>query len=147
ATGTDFGERHGGRASASLTATGPDTLSRSLMETFPAGALAGHRVRLSAFAKSLDVKYEAGLRMYVDGRWRLQAYDGMRQRPIRGTTGWRRYDLVLDVPQNARQISVGGWLTGSGKLWVDDLSLEAVPRDVVTTGSPKANRGLGAVAH
>ena len=43
------------------------------------------------------------------------------------------YEIVLDVPEQADQISFGLLLTGKGQVWMDDLKFEVVGKDVPTT--------------
>jgi hypothetical protein len=61
-------------------------------------------------------------------------FDNMRDRGVQGTTAWGRYEVILDVPLNATEIAFGALLSGNGTLWVDDLNLEAVGKEVHTTG-------------
>src|SRR5262245_54877887 len=58
----------------------------------------------------------------------------MENRPIKGTTDWKKYGLVLDVPEESISINFGVLLSGGGQAWVDDLQLEVVSQDVLTTG-------------
>jgi hypothetical protein len=39
---------------------------------------------------------------------------------------WMPYSVELSVPKNAQNISYGIFLTGEGKLWVDDLKIEII---------------------
>jgi hypothetical protein len=57
----------------------------------------------------------------------------MQNRPIKGTTGWKRYEIVLDVPQSSQSIAFGVLLSGAGTVWVDDLNFEIVAKDVPET--------------
>jgi hypothetical protein len=81
--------------------------------------------------------------MRVDGPKRAVtlALDNMQNRPIRGTTDWTRYEVVLDVPAEGVAIAYGTLLEGAGSVWVDDVSLEVVDASVATTSkesSPSA---------
>ena len=57
----------------------------------------------------------------------------MQSRPIKGTTNWQKYDLVLDVPDDATGIFFGILLSGSGKVWLNDAKFEIVDITVPTT--------------
>jgi hypothetical protein len=65
--------------------------------------------------------------------------DNMDSRPITNTADWRRYEIVLDVPQSATSIAFGFFLWGSGTVWADDFKLErvdaSVPRTVGDNGA------------
>ena len=58
----------------------------------------------------------------------------MQQRAIKGTTDWTRYEIVLDVPDEAQRLAFGILLAGGGQVWMDDLKFEVVPTTVKTTG-------------
>ena len=57
----------------------------------------------------------------------------MGNRPVAGTTAWIKCELVVDVPTEARYISLGCRLIGTGKLWFDDLKFEVVGKNVPVT--------------
>jgi serine/threonine-protein kinase len=72
--------------------------------------------------------------MRTDGREkRSLTFDNMKNRAIKGTGDWTKYQVVLDVPQEAEAIHFGGILSGKGRLWVDDISLDIVGADVAST--------------
>src|ERR1700679_1535971 len=60
--------------------------------------------------------------------------DDMMGRPVKGTTEWKKYDVVLDVSDDAEEIFFGYLVAGMGRGWVDDIVFEAVGKDVPTTG-------------
>ena len=75
----------------------------TLMQEFEPEGFRGRRVRLSGRLRSDGVKGRAGLWMRVDGpARRMIALDNMHDRPVTGTTPWRAYEVVLDVPDAAR---------------------------------------------
>jgi DNA-binding winged helix-turn-helix (wHTH) protein len=134
--GIDQQTMYNGHASACLRSKGPvnKTFFGTLMQFFRADKYRGKRVRFSAFAKSENVKDWAGLWMRVDKGKKSVAFDNMRDRPIKGTTGWQNYQAVLDVPQDATGIFFGVLLAGSGTVWLNDVKFEVVGSDVPTTG-------------
>jgi hypothetical protein len=70
------------------------------------------------------------------------AFDNMQDRPIKGTTSWLRYDVVLDVPSDADDIAFGVLLAGTGKIWLNGIEFEVVGSEVPTTGEkPKLKLG------
>jgi hypothetical protein len=75
--------------------------------------------------------------MRVDGPGKkLLALDNMDDRPAVGTTDWKRYDIVLDVPYDSVDIAFGFLLEPPGKVWGDNFKLEKVDESVpVTAGS------------
>lgn len=108
----------------------------TLMQTFKADEYRGKRVRMSGYVRAQDVASWAGLWMRVNGpRGEPLAFDNMDKRPIKGTSGWQKYEIVLDVPDSAQDIAFGLLLTGAGQVWMDDLSFEVVGKDFPTTGA------------
>ena len=76
---------------------------------------AGKRVRMSGYMKSQDVAGWAGFWFRIDGQGaRPLAFDNMHGRAVRGTTGWKKYEIVLDVPQQATNLAYGALLDGTG---------------------------------
>ena len=58
----------------------------------------------------------------------------MDDRPIEKTTDWKKYNLVIDVPSESTGIAFGMMLIGKGQVWLDDVSIEEVGKDVPLTG-------------
>jgi hypothetical protein len=106
----------------------------ALSRTVPARRFLGKRVRLSA-----DLRTERAGRvqmwMKVNGAAdRVLAFDDMQSRPLRGSTRWRRYSIVLQVPANATEITYGFLLAGSGTAWAKDFALNPTPATTPLTG-------------
>jgi hypothetical protein len=133
-TGIDQDERNQGHPSAYLRAKPTATLGfGTLMQQFDAKQYAGKRVRFSAWVKAQDVTDGAGLWMRVDDSSHSVAFDNMQNRPIKGTSDWHNYSVVLDVPQNATGIFYGILLTRSGNVWLNSAKFEIVGNDVPVT--------------
>src|SRR5207247_5389365 len=131
---------HGGTRSAYIQFHGVEPQGwATLMQTFRADAYRGRRVRLSAFVKTEDVEAGALLWMRVEGPGdSVLAFDNMGDRPIRGAPDWRLHDIVLEVPTRASAIAIGLLLEGGGRVWIDDVTMSAVPSAVALT-APLAN--------
>lgn len=99
----------------------------------------GKRVRMTGYVKSEDVSSWAGLWLRVDqsGSQQPLSFDNMGSRPIKGTTGWKKYEIVLDVPDNASLIAYGALLDGTGQVWFDNITFEIVDKSVQTTDFKK----------
>jgi hypothetical protein len=110
----------------------------TLMLTVRGSYYTGMRLRPSASAKSKSVRQRAGLWMRVDKSRDATplAFDNMFNRPIRGSTDWQNYQVVLDVPADASSISFGILLAGPGKVWLADVKLNVVGPNFPTTGMP-----------
>jgi hypothetical protein len=113
----------------------------TLMQNVDAEEYRGKRLRFSAQVKAAGIVDWAGLWMRIDGPTQagsnapaLLGFDNMQSRPIKGTGDWKRYDVVLDVPNEAKGIAFGILLTGGGQAWLDDLRFETVGAEVPVTG-------------
>ncbi|MDI2585656.1 AraC family transcriptional regulator [Psychrobacillus sp. NEAU-3TGS] len=99
----------------------------TVMQQFNAKEWLRKRVKLSCFIQTKDVENSAGLWMRVDGKdGDTLQFDNMQNRPIKGTTGWNHYCVVLDVPVNASAIYFGVMLQGAGEVWMDEFTLVEV---------------------
>lgn len=133
---------HSGKNAARLAciATQPSGFG-TLMQMFDAATYRGKRLRLTASVKTLDVSGWAGVWMRIDGASVPPlAFDNMQDRPIKGTTEWAQYTVVLDVPDAAQAIAFGVLLRGAGSVWVDDFDFKMVEPQVATTGKPPLPR-------
>jgi TIR domain len=106
----------------------------TLMQIFKADYYRNKRMRLSAAVKSEGLEDWAGLWMRIDGPGRKSlGFDNMKSRPIKGTTDWQKYEVVLDVPQESVSIAFGILLRGKGQAWLSDLQFGEVQADVPVT--------------
>ena len=106
----------------------------TLMQSFDAKAYIGQRVRFSGNVRSDAVQSWAGLWMRVDKERKMVAFDNMQNRAIKGTTGWRLYEVVLDVPEGSTGIFLGILLDGKGAVWLNNAKFEIVTNSVPITG-------------
>ncbi|HEY1922546.1 MAG TPA: sigma-70 family RNA polymerase sigma factor [Tepidisphaeraceae bacterium] len=120
----------------------------------PIDKIRGKRIRVSGWIKTKNVRECAGLEMlaYSAGGELLTADEMVCVRPIHGTTDWRQYEMVQDIPQDATKIYVASVLFCSGEIWTDDFQVEVVGKDVALTDdqewqiySPTAQRYAAAV--
>lgn len=82
----------------------------------------GKMIQLSGYIKTENVKDGfAGLWMRIDPEI---AFDNMAERGITGTTDWQKYEVTLNLdPKKTDKIAFGGLLVGTGKMWIDNLSV------------------------
>ena len=105
----------------------------TVMQTFNATKYQGKRLKLSGYLKSQNVNW-AGMWMRVDGENKSSlSFDNMQNRPIKGTTNWKKYDIILDVPKESTAIAFGVLTSGKGKVWIKDISFQQVSTSVKTT--------------
>ena len=132
----DETEKHAGKASGCVRSTGDGADGfGTLTQWFRADDYRGKRIRMSAFVKTSELEGKAGLWMRIDGKEKTGlAFDNMMGRPVKGTTDWKKYDVVLDVPEDAEEIFFGFLVAGKGRGWVDDIKFDVVDKDVPATG-------------
>ena len=76
--------------------------------------------------------------MRIDGAGGKQLeFDNMHNRAVKGTTDWKEYSIVLDIPDGSRTINYGVLLGGDGEVWFDSFKLEKVSKDVPVTNMMK----------
>src|SRR5580765_4094831 len=84
----------------------------------------GHTVRMSVWAKSEDVFPRAGL------DFQPKDLNGKRLKTTRstdrilGTTDWREYSIICDIPEETKDFQTAVFMYGDGKLWVDTNSFK-----------------------
>lgn len=105
----------------------------TLAQHFDAKPYRNQRVRFAALVRSRDVASGGALWMRVDRESTTLAFDNMDDRSIKGTTGWKRYEVVLNVADDATTIALGIMLHGEGKLWTKDVTVKAVDASVPVT--------------
>lgn len=112
----------------------------TLMQQCKPDKYLGKRIKMTAFVKSENVANWAGLWFRVDqeGSNEPLAFDNMHDRQIKGTTEWKKYEIVIDVPNKASLLAYGALLDGTGQIWFDNITIEIVDNSTPTTGSIKA---------
>ena len=108
-----------------------------LSKTINPNQYLGKTIKMSGYLKSENVKSWAGLWMRVDELKSLLAFDNMYSRPIKNTTDWTRYEIVLYIPVEASSISYGVLLDGTGQIWFKDIIIEIVDDSTIETGIVK----------
>ncbi len=112
---------HSGATSALIESTGDGTGFKALGYDIPA-TYGGEEITLTGYVKTENVEGGwAGLWMRIDPQ---VGFDNMQERGIKGTTDWKQYTITLPLkPNEAQKIVIGGLLSGSGKMWIDDLEV------------------------
>jgi hypothetical protein len=108
----------------------------TLLQQVRADDYRGRRVRFRGILKAAGVHDWAGLWMRVNRGKLVVAFDNMRDRAVKGTRGWLDYEIVLEVPPDATDISFGVLLSGIGAVWLTHPGFEIVPSYVPITGHP-----------
>jgi hypothetical protein len=136
----DTSQKHSGNASALIRPkpTAVKDKFGGLIQTIRPDNYRGKRIRLSGYLKTENVGEQTSLWIRIDGpKMEMLDFSNMDDRPITGTTGWQKYELVVDVPDNAEAVVFGAFQVGAtGQSWIDDLKLETVSKDVTKTSNP-----------
>ncbi|MEV7526738.1 hypothetical protein [Streptomyces sp. NPDC091371] len=135
--GLDFEVFAVGRSSAFIRSSHENpTGYASLVQTIKADEYRGTRLQLTAMVKARDVVGWAGIWMRVDdARDHTVAFDTMRdpERRIAGSVGWRRYRIVLDIPETGAYINFGAVMERTGQIWLDDVRVDVVDVSIPAT--------------
>ena len=144
---TDASVQHSGKPALAIRSRPDHTPGEgSLATVFAADVYRGKRMRFSASVKTEGIAKFAGLFMRVSAKGengkpglRLR-FDNLARRTrgdesIKGTTDWKRYEIVLDVPPESYDTAIGVYLVGTGALWMADPKFEEVGLDVPVTSS------------
>jgi len=140
--GVDTKIVHGGKTSGFIKSKSnkPEGFG-TLMQMCQAKDYLGKRVRMTSYIKAEDINNWAGMWMRVDGAANKSlSFDNMRQRPIKGSKEWQKYEIVLDVPENSINLAFGIILDGTGQAWIDDIKFEIVSFDIPTTDLKGKNK-------
>ena len=103
----------------------------------PGSPLMGKHICLTGWLKTSNVQNWAGAYLCIGttdlGNNDWARLDGMRYRPIVGTTDWQQVKIVTDVPDQSCAIYFGPELFGPGEVWADDFQIAlADPDDPIT---------------
>ena len=130
----DTSTKHEGNASASIKfGCGNDEESwTALSQSIAADDYRGKRVRLTGWLRTAEATH-GGFFMRVDTDRGAVALDNMDNRAVKGTSDWKMYSIVLDVPTAATKIVFGPILAGKGQVWADDFKLDIVDHSISST--------------
>ena len=108
----------------------------TLMQEVAADNYRGQRLQVSALIKTQEAT-SAQLWMRIDGKnGTILGFYNMDDQPVTGTKDWKRYNVVLDVPQESEDVAFGYFLNGSGKAWAADFKLVSVSKETPVSVMP-----------
>lgn len=91
----------------------------------------GRKINLRGFMKTENVERGfAGITLRIDGDEGTLEYENMHKRNISGTQDWEEFSITLPFHNNAKNIVVGGILTGKGKVWFDNFKVSIDGKDI-----------------
>ena len=118
--------RHGGRYSLRIQSDGP----RTDKSTFGVATLQipatfqGKILKLTGFLKTKNVQDgHAALWLRVGGEDGTLAFKNTSELDVHGDTDWKAYTIELPLDDKAEFIYLGGMMSATGAMWLDDLVL------------------------
>ncbi len=141
--GIDKGAGQGGKNAATIKSIDKKISGfGTLMQECKADKYLGKKIKMTGMVKSSNVTDWAGLWLRVDqaGSQIPLAFDNMQDRAIKGTTDWKKYEIVLDVPANASILAYGTLLAGTGQVWFNNITFEVVDASTKTTSAKDVSK-------
>jgi hypothetical protein len=135
--GVDVGAGKDGKNAASIKALRKQIDGfGTLMQNFKPDKYLGKKIKMTAWMKSNEVASWAGFWLRVDqaGANKSLSFDNIHDRSIKGTTEWKKYEIVLSVPASATNIAFGALLDRTGQIWFDEINFEVLDNSVASTG-------------
>ncbi len=110
----------------------------TLMQTCSAKEYLGKKVKMSGFIKTENISNWVGMWLRIDPikSPSSEYFDNMRDRQIKGTSNWTKYEIILDIPTNSNSMNFGVLINGTGKVWFDNLSFEVVGKSTEKFNDP-----------
>ncbi len=117
----------------------PSSLGSSVKlehEDFLADEYRGKRVRMIVYCKTSEVE-SARFKLSVieldpsaDNAFPRMKLRSTETLPIEGTSGWQRQEMVIDVPEKARKITLSFEMYGKGSIWLSGMQFAVVDESV-----------------
>lgn len=127
----DSAEKHSGKYSISIQSIKVDENQAGVAALHFPAEYAGKMIQLSGYLKLSNVTDgHAGLFLRIDGERTVLGANIMQRENMKGTKDWASYSVKLPMPENAKTIYVGAGLWGTGQIWLDDLKVSIVGKDL-----------------
>jgi hypothetical protein len=114
----------------------------TIMQICSAKNYLGTRIKMTGYIKSENVSDWAGMWLRVDARTEMKSlsFDNMQDRPVTGNSDWTKCEIILDVPEESGTLNFGALISGTGKIWFDNISFE-----ILDNNTPKTSKELSAM--
>ncbi len=81
-------------------------------------------IEMRGYLRSEDVTEHMGMWLRLDGEANaVLAFDSIQKLMVKGTNDWKQYSIKVPANKDGRQIYFGVFVSGTGKVWADDLEL------------------------
>lgn len=111
----------------------------TVMQTCDANNYLGKKIKMTGYIKTENVNDWSGMWLRIDpksGKNPL-GFDNMQNRSLKGTTDWTKCEIVLDVPNSSATLNYGALISGTGKIWFDNVSIEIIGESSANTTEKK----------
>jgi hypothetical protein len=100
----------------------------TFMQMYPPGKWLGKRLKMTGMIRTENVENWCGMWCRIDGQNEGETYDfdNMNDRPITGTTDWKKYEIIVNIPAKASAIAYGVLVGGRGTAYFKDISFEEI---------------------
>jgi hypothetical protein len=114
----------------------------TIMQYCSAKNFLGTRIKMTGYIKSENVVDWAGMWLRIDSKTQGESlgFDNMQDRPITGNSDWTKCEIVMDVPMESITLNFGALISGTGKIWFDNVSFE-----ILDNVSPKTSDELNSM--
>lgn len=88
-------------------------------------------IEVRAFMKLSNVtEGPIGLMIRLDGESGIVGFENMQGKNIQGTRDWTEFSVKIPYSEQSERIYIGAILSGTGKLWVDDVQILLDGKDI-----------------
>ncbi len=143
--GIDKGKGQDGKNCATIKSKQDDIQGfGTLMQSSSPKKYLGKKIKMTGYLKTENVSDWTGLWLRVDEADSQQplSFNNMYDRGITGTTGWTKYEIILDVPANASNIAYGALLAGTGQIWFDNITFEEAGRSEIESDVKNSDNNI-----
>ena len=100
----------------------------TFMQMHKPGEWAGKKLKMTAYVKTENIIDWCGMWCRVDAAGGKGSFDfdNMGDRPIKGTTDWKKYEIIVNVPKDAEAVAYGVLVSGKGTAYFDDVTFEVL---------------------
>jgi len=120
---------HSGRYSMRIISNKPNNWG--FLQNIPINLSEFGRYRLSAWIKTDSVKNgSAGILVRALNKNKKSFIVDMQNQNLQGTNDWKKYSIDFYLDPSISNINLGGYLKGSGNIWIDEMNLEHIVDDL-----------------
>src|SRR6266498_801891 len=114
---------HSGRMSCRLERDARSPSTFSMVRFDQVADFTGKVIELRGWLRRESVQGATGLWLREDGPSGMLQFDNMHSRGISGTADWAGFRVTLPLDARTNWLAFGALLSGTGRVWVDDLQL------------------------